>query len=110
MVKCCSLPAFSTCISDTPLMMPTSPHPNLAVARRGSAIVRLAGLQVGDVLLLGLDPRGRAHVHEVVGQRRIERRPVLLYHRLEPPVVRCDGIVLAHDPFPPLAQCGLLPS
>src|SRR5262249_33142569 len=62
-------------------------HAHRALARRDAAIVRLAGAQVRDVLGLRLEPGGRVHVREIVGQRRVERRPVLAAHGVEATVV-----------------------
>src|SRR5262245_37402891 len=62
-------------------------HPYAAVARRDATIVRLAAAKISNVLGLRLLPRGGVHVDQVVGQRRVERGPVALLHRLEAAVV-----------------------
>src|SRR5262249_26113440 len=62
-------------------------HAHGALARRDAAIVRLAGTQVRDVLGFRLEPRGGVHVRQVVGERGVERRPVLAAHGIEATVV-----------------------
>jgi hypothetical protein len=59
----------------------------LAVAGRDAAVVRLAGLEIADVLGLALQARGRVHVGQVVGQRSVEGDPVLLAHGFEAALV-----------------------
>ena len=62
--------------------------------------MRLAGAQVGDVLGLRLQPRGRVHVGQVVSQRQVERVPVFLAHGLETVFVGTKDIGLGpsrHD-------------
>src|SRR5437763_1955246 len=71
-----------------------APHARLALARRRPAVGRLAGPEVRQVLGLRLDPRARVHVDQVVGQRGVERRPVLLHHRLDASVVGGQHVAL----------------
>src|SRR5207302_1402903 len=71
---------------------PMKPGP--PVARRDPAIVRLAAAEVRDVLGLRLLPSGGVHIDQVVGQRRVERAPVALLHRVEARIVSAEHLGL----------------
>src|SRR5438477_8924861 len=68
-------------------------HARPSITRCDTAIVRLAGFEVRDVLGLRLEPGGGMHVGEIVGERRVERGPVALPHRLEAAVVGAENVV-----------------
>src|SRR5262249_32601699 len=98
----------------------------LPLAGCDTAIVRLAGAEVRHVLGFRLEPGRRVHIGQVVGQGRVERRPVAASHCLEAAVVgaqdvsldpgqrsrhRCHDILLAgglsgnrRDPSPPRSR------
>src|SRR5438132_317950 len=69
-------------------------HFRRPLTRRDPAVVRLAGLEVADVLALALAPRGRVHVDQIVSKRGIERRPVALTHRVEAAIVGLEYVGL----------------
>src|SRR5947207_3276301 len=69
-------------------------HARLPVPRGNAAIVRLAGLEVADVLGLRFEPRGRVHVRQVVGERGVERSPVLRAHGVEASLVGAQDVGL----------------
>src|SRR6266851_8278550 len=65
-----------------------------SLARRDTAVVRLARAKIRDVLGLRLLPRGGVNVHQVVGERGVERGPVARSHRLESTVVGAENVRL----------------
>src|SRR5467141_106344 len=72
-------------------------HARPSITRRDTAIVRLAGFDVSDVLGLRLEPGGGMNVRQIVGEPSVERGPVALPHRLEAAVVGTENVVgLSH--------------
>src|SRR5713101_7938109 len=65
-----------------------------SLARRDTAVVRLARAKIRDVLGLRLLLRGGVDVHQVVGERGVERGPVARSHRLESTVVGAENVRL----------------
>src|SRR6266851_8176311 len=65
-----------------------------SLARRDTAVVRLARAKIRDVLGLRLLARGGVDVRQVVGQRAVERGPVGRSHRLESTVVGTENVRL----------------
>src|SRR6185503_2606054 len=65
-----------------------------SLAGRDTTIVRLARAEIRDVLGLRLLARGGVDVHQIVGERGVERGPVARAHRLETAVVGTENVPL----------------